>query len=722
MSSRVLKKLHGDNELEVLDQEASDIDNDNSFIGSSGARKKQFDGNRYDLFQQSMSESEVKEDDNETEHNSTAAPNPTETKKKRKKRKKRSGKQGAYHRSSEDNADIDELARTFKGIGRTVNDENVPLPENQSAATNTNLLSTKALLSIQHKNLNPSFEMKRMFGSKVVQMKHSNDRRNGRGRPFKTTWLVTPKDNWPPATKTGISMTIDSLKSSETETTAANRNSSSNRLNTAKGVQWYVFEHSVGYRQLQQKFLTAVESMDSDNIIKVINQQPYHVDSLIQMSELCKMSEDHAMASELIEHAILALETAFHSTFSLTTGNSRLDYCRQENRALFIVLFKHAQYLEGRACARTALEVAKLILTFDPVTDPLAMILVLDYYALRSKQYEWLVQLYDEWGSSHNLAQLPNMAYSYALALFYLNKNADLDSADKAIQYAIMMFPGVVKPLLDALSVQVDSRANSHQYISTSSYDNQPAALQQLTSLYVSRSKTVWRDADILPWLSKNVNAVLDRVDAKDPMVKDFSAKRSQRYKNPPRPILRHIILSDFKEKVPLAPFINQETEPIVMYDPLPPLDSINIYERPILTTPSRLLPDASPLSMFFQSLLPNFNVQGGRFVAPETLAAAADLGAQNNGQNPDTDVAWDQNARDQALMDELRLIEEIDNAAAVNNELNQPFIELRNSLTSVVDAMRDFLSNIRVPELPNDADVDENESTDDDVNDDYLT
>lgn len=53
-----------------------------------------------------MSESEVKEDDNETEHNSTAAPNRTETKKKRKKRKKRSGKHGTYHRSSEDNADV----------------------------------------------------------------------------------------------------------------------------------------------------------------------------------------------------------------------------------------------------------------------------------------------------------------------------------------------------------------------------------------------------------------------------------------------------------------------------------------------------------------------------------------------------------------------------------------------------------------------------------------
>lgn len=49
MSSRVLKKLHGENELDVREQDASDLDNDNSFIGSSGARKKQYDGNRYDL-------------------------------------------------------------------------------------------------------------------------------------------------------------------------------------------------------------------------------------------------------------------------------------------------------------------------------------------------------------------------------------------------------------------------------------------------------------------------------------------------------------------------------------------------------------------------------------------------------------------------------------------------------------------------------------------------
>lgn len=291
----------------------------------------------------------------------------------------------------------------------------------------------------------------------------SNDRRNGRGagRLFKTTWLVTPKENWPPTTKTGLSMCHDSDKSNEQLSGTRN----------TRTVQWFKFEHSATYRQLQKKFLTAVESMDSDNIIAMINEQPYHVDSLIQLSELCKMSEDHAMASELIEHAILALESAFHPSFSLTNGTSRLDYRRQENRSLYIVLFKHAQYLEGRACARTALEISKLILSFDPIHDPLAMILVVDYYALRSKQYDWLAQLYDEWEAKNNLSQLPNMAYSYALALFYKHKDGNLEPADKALQYAVLMFPGVVKPLLDALSVQVDSRANSHSYISSLSYD-----------------------------------------------------------------------------------------------------------------------------------------------------------------------------------------------------------------------------------------------------------
>lgn len=66
MSSRVLKKLHGDKDLDILDQDVSDIDNDNSIIGPSGAQKKQFDNNRYDLVNWITNISGIEHRQNET--------------------------------------------------------------------------------------------------------------------------------------------------------------------------------------------------------------------------------------------------------------------------------------------------------------------------------------------------------------------------------------------------------------------------------------------------------------------------------------------------------------------------------------------------------------------------------------------------------------------------------------------------------------------------------
>lgn len=50
------------------------------------------------------------------------------------------------------------------------------------------------------------------------------------------------------------------------------------------------------------------------------------------------------------------------------------------------------------------------------------------------------------------------------------------------------------------------------------------------------------------------MNEVLDRVDAKDPIVNDYESKRIKRYQGPlPQSISRHIILSDIKGVSPLA-------------------------------------------------------------------------------------------------------------------------------------------------------------------------
>ena len=63
---------------------------------------------------------------------------------------------------------------------------------------------------------------------------------------------------------------------------------------------------------------------------QLLNEHPFHIDSMLQLSEICKMGEDSTRAAELVERTLYALEAAFHPLFNLAVGTSRLDYKRQE--------------------------------------------------------------------------------------------------------------------------------------------------------------------------------------------------------------------------------------------------------------------------------------------------------------------------------------------------------------------------------------------------------
>lgn len=74
-------------------------------------------------------------------------------------------------------------------------------------------------------------------------------------------------------------------------------------------------------------------------------------------------------------------------------------------------------------------------------------------------------------------------------------------------------------------------------------------ALEKLQDLYVVRSFHLWKEAEILPWLEKQVHIVLQRVDCKDDYVKFCQVKRNKRYQGKlPKNILRHLVVSDLKD------------------------------------------------------------------------------------------------------------------------------------------------------------------------------
>lgn len=659
MSSRALRKLQQEKDAKELELAGSD-DEVSIVRPVTGARARR--PNPFDLLNaaDSLSESEVKEDDDLGDSVTQISLKALESQKRKQRNKKHKKKKPINNKSSEDNLE-DDVEKSVREVNRILGE--VPNPDANSKidaseedpALYQQSATTRGLLSIEHKNLNPENEMKRMFGSKVVMAdQHHRHKRGQRHRaphgPSRSShWLVVPKPGWPQASRTGLSMKF--LESDKF------------------GNQHFTFDHSASYQTIQKRFFHAVDSFNPEFIIQLLNEHPFHIDSMLQLSEICKMGEDSTRAAELVERTLYALEAAFHPLFNLAVGTSRLDYKRQENRAFFVAIFRHISNVGARACHRTALEFCKLALSLDPDNDPLGILLMLDFYAIRAQQHAWFVEFVNSWDPKKNLAQLPNIAYSLALATFYSGNSAGKNNstentnleADEKLQRALIDFPGVLWPLLDKCSVDIDKRVMASPYF-VEAQSKQPAALQLLSGLYCGRAHHLWRDPAILPWLEKNVHAVLDLVDSNATIIKEAAEKRQIRYQGTPRNIYRHVILSDIKDATTSLPRELAE-EPVMSYDPLPPIDTIDAYSRNQSNRPN--LEDPSVLGMFFRSLLPNFN--------PNDPNPPQDEGAVAGQENPG---------------------------------------DLRSSVNNLLEAMQNLLGGLHLPEVPQDA---SSEGADDD-------
>ncbi|KAF3686373.1 Transcription factor 25 [Channa argus] len=551
------------------------------------------DGEKRDKTNGSDNRDVEKPDQKETEE-STKSLAGNRVKKKKKKKKTKVTSEGGQEGVPEDNIDL-LLENLEQPNGLSLQNEDCGGSDRRS------------VLHVEHRNLNPETELKRYFGARAVL---GDQRPRQRNRQFhRSTWMTSPKDSWPRFSRPGISMTL---------------------LQSKDGIHYFTFEHSRDYQQVQFKFLDAVESMDPNNIVALLQLNPYHIDSLLQLSDVCRIQEDQEMARDLIERALYSFECTFHPLFSLTSGTSRLDYLRPENRAFYLTLYKHMMFLEKRGCPRTALEYCKLILSLDPDSDPLCMLLLIDFLTLRSREYKSLLQLYQDWEEYRNLSQLPNFAFSAALCCFHLSQQEDRDpeenekqrcKAGQMLQNALIMFPGVLMPLLDLCSVQPDASVTSNAFFGPKSQIGQPPALAELVALYVGRTYNLWREAPVMIWLEESVKEVLRRVEAQDPLVEESQNKRKQRYQSAPRNIHRHVLISEIKEATSSLP-LEVTTQPVMSFDPLPPLDSVISYTRPERRYVGAS--NESTLSLFFRSLLPNFNLRGEQRQEDEMEVARA--------------------------------------------------------------------------------------------------
>ncbi|KAJ3021507.1 Transcription factor 25 [Thoreauomyces humboldtii] len=469
---------------------------------------------------------------------------------------------------------MDEIDRTLKELNEKFGElPTAPVEAKASAAS-----STKSLLSVDARALDSDAEMRKMFGSKVV---NDEIRRKRYIRSGKRTALAAPREHWPQIQKLGLTMEpcVDSGED---------------------GLSHFKFLHSRQYQEIQHAFIQCINTHDPNTIEQLLRMYPYHIDSLLTLSEIAKHGGDITMAAELVERALYAFERSFHSLFNISSGTSRLSYQYFENRAFHLGIFRHLGYLARRGCWRTAFEFAKLLLSVDPEDDPLGTLWSIDFYAINAKETDWYIRLYEANAVRWSLAEQPNHAYSIALAKWeaeVLHKKDHTESS-KLLQTAVRKFPSTIPQLYEKCGISSGDLA-SRPFFQDNSH-SAPLTLQ--IQLYIERNHALWKVPEVLAWLRENVGSVvLDGLPNEAPSSKNDSVI--------PRNLSRHIFISDFASITSALP-AEITSSGIQAHDPLPPVDAplspYSEYERTAATSSN------SSLLGMLQQLLPWVNGGNG--------------------------------------------------------------------------------------------------------------
>ncbi|CAF1625105.1 unnamed protein product, partial [Didymodactylos carnosus] len=216
-----------------------------------------------------------------------------------------------------------------------------------------------------------------------------------------------------------------------------------------------------------------------------------------------------------------------------------------------------------------------------PIQDPLAILLIIDYYALRSEEYDFLLKFYNEQNNRLNLDGLPNFAYSISLALYHQSKQTkDQSQANLKLQEALLRFPSTFKYLLDKMSIQPDRNVEKNKYFSQSYY-SETDALKCVQTLYAIRCSNEWKISDVIEFLRQNVNETIRIIEQNDSTTKEYLKKRETNYRKTPVNICRHIVLSESNEIRGFLPTDLQNGQTFYSFDPFPPKDSTSCYQRP---------------------------------------------------------------------------------------------------------------------------------------------
>ena len=331
-----------------------------------------------------MGDDGVEEIDEEDSDDAAASPAviatpSTSAKKKRNKRKKKTAapaesdpaESTSTPAKTQKKVELDEIDRALQELGikpNTASSASVAAPTlSGRTATSSAVSILRSLLAVDSKHLDADAELTRMFGRSVVNAARGADmsanpaaNRARHNAARHRTILAKPLAHWAPigSSRSGVTMEVASAD-----------------VHQPGNENWYTYQHSNGYKELQRAFILAVQSSDVNGLMALLHQYPYHYDTLLQLAEIANQQGDAGMSDNYLEQALFAYEKAFAPGFSLPNGTGRLAFEKIENRGLWRALDRKVTSLTKRGCWRTSFETAKVLLQLDPYADPYGALL-----------------------------------------------------------------------------------------------------------------------------------------------------------------------------------------------------------------------------------------------------------------------------------------------------------------------------------------------------------
>ncbi|KAH7030456.1 transcriptional repressor TCF25-domain-containing protein [Macrophomina phaseolina] len=619
MSARALRKLQRELEekkqLEQLAAENEDDESEDELPAVRPAKASMFamlgageddDDDDDDDGQDEGDKQEPEEPAESRDDSEEEAPKPKASSAKRKKKKKKgkAAKQATDTPTKDQSgtSELDEIDLALQSL-RVGKVEDQAKSADESAA-DIAAQELYKLLAVETQSLHAQNEMRKLFGRAALENRMDNEpaggRRRGRGAQqlglaqavaarnmpggqglaslgLRRNIFIQGKEEWPRATSGGLGMEIVEKRTD--------------------GTVEYRFIHSTTYQDVQRQFESCVASMDPNRLVQLLQFNPYHISTLLQVSEIAKQERDHATSGDLLERALFSFGRSVHSTFSnnLSQGKARLDFRRPENREFWLAAWRYIANLGMRSTWRTVYEWAKLLLSLDPENDPYCVRLILDQFAVRGRQQRDFLDLSQNAFFKSKWADLPNVQLSSGLLHVQANERG---KGQQKLYTAIGKYPWVAARLFQELEIND---------IPPGIWGKQPRTPYEhlLTELYVIRAKDIWNTPE-----------------AKNLLVEVASAVQASRMEDPAeasitRDMARHTILTDNPALIGAVPR-SLTSQVQSTSDPLPPSNNLASYDpSPSITsrrhegqTAAEMREEYSNLRAFFQSLMPWFQAR----------------------------------------------------------------------------------------------------------------